>query len=70
MTNIRINQRLRYYFSMLFSLLLVYKSSVFLFHIRIVFRNILTIALLIKNTKLVLALAMATGAAVAVVNEH
>lgn len=70
MTNIRINQRLRYYFSMLFSLLLVYKSSVFLFYIRIVFRNILTIALLIKNTKLVLALAMATGAAVAVVNEH
>ena len=70
MINIRINQRLRYYFSMLFSLLLVYKSSVFLFHIRIVFRNILTIALLIKNTKLVLALAMATGAAVAVVNEH
>ena len=70
MTNIRINQRLRYYFSMLFSLLLVYKSPVFLFYIRIVFRNILTIALLIKNTKLVLALAMATGAAVAVVNEH
>ena len=70
MTNIRINKRLRYYFSMLFSLLLVYKSSVFLFYIRIVFRNILTIALLIKNTKLVLALAMATGAAVAVVNEH
>ena len=70
MINIRINQRLRYYFSMLFSLLLVYKSSVFLFYIRIVFRNILTIALLIKNTKLVLALAMATGAAVAVVNEH
>ena len=70
MTNIRINQRLRYYFSMLFSLLLVYKSSVFLFYIHIVFRNILTIALLIKNTKLVLALAMATGAAVAVVNEH
>lgn len=70
MTNIIINQRLRYYFSMLFSLLLVYKSSVFLFYIRIVFRNILTIALLIKNTKLVLALAMATGAAVAVVNEH
>ena len=70
MTNIRINQRLRYYFSMLFSLLLVYKSSVFLFYIRIVFRNILTIAFLIKNTKLVLALAMATGAAVAVVNEH
>ena len=70
MTNIIINQRLGYYFSMLFSLLLVYKSSVFLFYIRIVFRNILTIALLIKNTKLVLALAMATGAAVAVVNEH
>ena len=70
MTNIIINQRLRYYFSMLFSLLLVYKSSVFLFYIRIVFRNILTIAFLIKNTKLVLALAMATGAAVAVVNEH
>lgn len=70
MTNIRINQRLRYYFSMLFSLLPVYKSSVFLFYIRIVFRNILTIALLIKNTTLVLALAMATGAAVAVVNEH
>ena len=70
MINIRINQRLRYYFSMLFSLLLVYKSSVFLFYIRIVFRNILTIALLIKNTTLVLALAMATGVAVAVVNEH
>ena len=58
--------------SMLFNLLLVNKAiflCLFFFFI-IVFRNILTTSLLIRNTRLIVALTILTGVPMTVVNEQ
>ena len=63
MTNIRIYQRLRYYFSyaIQFTSYQLSNLSVIIFFLSIVFGNILTIQLLIRNTRLIQALAIPIG---------
>ena len=72
MTNIKIYQCFRHFFSMLF-IFFPDNKVVFLFLIFslfIVFGNILTIPLLIGNTRLILALAIPTGIPMTVINQQ
>ena len=71
MTNFIICYHFRYYFFYTFNLLLPIKTILlcFFFFFLIVFKSVLTIPLLIENTRLRITLAIPTGALVTEKNE-